>query len=262
MMFRVGVIESILSIKKMFKKEAKAYICVDKKDENGKYWRHAIHPSYKEHRKSAPSIIPKDVLRREFQLLIKDLEEYFPLNVIKVNGVEADDIVYMVCKLKPNYNNVVITPDKDAEQLMVNPNVAIMNIEKHIVADIVDPAFKRFCLIIKGDTSDGIRNIFSSLEKNGTRQTPVTQIMLRKMYDCYITEGKDVFVKRYINTDAIKNRFVQNRKLIDMTWIPEDIQQKITSAIINCQVKGNVATARNYALKNRMISLHNYLQFL
>ena len=85
--FRVlqhAVIDNILQIQSNYR-DANVVICIDKKRSDGRYWRHDIFPYYKNNRKNAKDMIPKDVRIRETKNIINLLKDQLPWKVVEVD---------------------------------------------------------------------------------------------------------------------------------------------------------------------------------
>ncbi len=249
-MFKSALLENVFYIKNLFK-NPNVILCFDKKD-NGKYWRHEIYSGYKEQRKKQSSPIPKEVIYKQFSEIMTDIKENIPWMVYSVDGVEADDLIAVYIRSHANENNIIVGVDKDYIMLTQNSNVKLLNPSKKDFEIVEDPIKFKFEHIISGDLVDNVRNIFSSLEHNGTRQKPVTKKMLTEMFNVYKKDGMEKFVEIYLNTPQIKKRFVENRKLIDSDFIPSEYIKKIDEVFNNTKITTNFSTARKYFLSHHM----------
>ncbi|MBK2126216.1 DNA polymerase I [Fangia hongkongensis] len=131
-------------------------------DAKGKNFRHELYPEYKAHRKPMA-----DELRTQIEPLYELVEKLgFPL--IKVEGVEADDVIgTLACNLaKEGYSVVISTGDKDMAQL-VNDQVTLIDTMKKEHTD-KENVIRKFgvqpnqiidYLALMGDVSDNIPGV-------------------------------------------------------------------------------------------------------
>jgi hypothetical protein len=158
-----------------------------------------------------------------FDMLAKfkaELKENFPYKVIDVEGAEADDIIGTLVPLHAHTQKILIlSSDGDFLQLQQYPNVKQYNpsLKKYIVSS--NPKLELKEKIIRGDKGDGIPNIFSPSDcfVRDLRQKPVTKTILDK----YLKEDSC----QYNDTD--KTNFIRNTTLIDLDYIPKEIQELI-----------------------------------
>ncbi len=242
-----GIIDYVIQLKSNYK-NPNVIICIDKKTSEGKYWRHEIFPFYKHSRKYAKEIIPKAIRIRETANLVTLLKEQLPWTIVEVDGVEADDIIGTLCQENGADTNVIISPDHDFAQLMINPNVYQFCSMKNVFLDYYDKVFFKFEHLIKGDSGDGIPNIFSpanTLATAGVNQKRVLTTKLNEMFEVYKKKGMKAVASVFM-TNKDKERFVQNRKLIDLTMIPKSIQQKILKEYKEYNQQGSQAKFFRY----------------
>jgi len=84
--------------------------------------------------------------------------------------------------------------------------------------------------ILKGDRSDGVPNILSddNVFVEGRRQRPLSKKKINEL----ICAG---FLHTVLNDEEQKN-YDRNRKLIDLTFIPQELEEKIKSEFDNIKV--------------------------
>ena len=91
-------------------------------------WRRDIFPHYKAKRREGREKDETGALIYEYMDIIrKELEENFPYKGVKLDGVEADDIIAVIIKksVKKWFTTkyLIISSDKDFQQLQKYPNV-------------------------------------------------------------------------------------------------------------------------------------------
>lgn len=205
---------------KTFKEEyGSVVLCCD----NRKYWRKDVFPFYKAGRKKAREKSDLD-WHLIFDMMAKfkqELKDNFPYKVIDVEGAEADDIIGTLVPIYAQIEKILIlSSDGDFLQLQAyGPNVKQYNptLKKYVKSE--NPSLELKEKIIRGDKGDGIPNIFSPSDcfVRDLRQKPITQ----KIMDKYLYED----VKNYSYDDL--TNFGRNQTLIDLTFIPNEIKEKI-----------------------------------
>lgn len=117
-LLRHMILNSIRSINQTFKHEyGNIIICADSKS-----WRYKYFPEYKASRKQTrkKSHIDFAEVYKILNVIIDELEEYFPYPIIKVDGAEADDIIAVLSKYsnQKEEKTLIVGNDKDFIQLI------------------------------------------------------------------------------------------------------------------------------------------------
>ena len=215
------ILNSIRSIKSKFPDHGELVICCDAKH----VWRKQIFPYYKANRKKAREESEIDWVQI-FNILNKirdEIKTNFPYRVIQVEGAEADDVIGTLAikygqMLNTGEKILILSGDKDFVQLQVFGNVQQYDPTRKKYVKQDDPIKFTRELILKGDRGDGIPNILSNddvLVKN-ERQRPV-----RTEKYANVQNPREFF------TGEMLRNWVRNEQLIDLTFIPEDIQNKV-----------------------------------
>ena len=140
---------------------------------------------------------------------------------------------------------MIISSDKDFIQLQKYKNVKQFSpIQKKFVKD-ANPRTYLFNHIMRGDSGDGIPNVLSDddtfiTEKN---QTPLRQTRI----DAWLENSDNL--RESMDDDTYRN-YQRNKKLIDLTDIPETIQETIINNF-NGQTKTPNMKVLNYLIKKR-----------
>jgi len=204
---------------KNFKGEyGEVVLCCD----NRKYWRKEYFPFYKANRKKNRDKSDLD-WHLIFDMLAKfkqELKDNFPYKVIDVEGAEADDIIgTLVPRHAPHEKILILSSDGDFLQLQQNHNVKQYNPSQKKFVVSPNPIMDLKEKIIKGDKGDGIPNVLSPSDcfVRDLRQKPITQKVLNKL-----------LAESYLEQDeTTKANFVRNATLIDLSFIPVEIKEKI-----------------------------------
>lgn len=188
------------------------------------YWRKDYFPYYKWSRKNDRK---KSGLNwcSIFELLnqIKtEIKENFHYKVVEVYGAEADDVISVICRnKKPKDKVLILSGDKDFIQLHKYPGVQQFNpvTKRYVTSENPWDYAKQH--IIKGDKSDGIPNFLSEDDTfvKGVRQKSISQ----KKLNVWIKQDPSYFCQ----TETEMNNYIRNQTLIDMDFIPDDIERKI-----------------------------------
>lgn len=233
----------------------------------GKSWRKAHYTGYKANRAvqyAAKTEQEQEADRLFFEAMndfIKFLEERTNVTVLQNSIVEADDLIARWCQLHPEDNNIIVSSDADFVQL-VNDHVCIYDGIKDIVitpGGILNKKNRRvefrvesssklkvlkeseeflpdsdwtewalFLKCVRGDAGDNVMSACPGARLNA----------IRRAYDDRNNQGYDWH--NFMNTrwtdhhgeDQItKNRFEENRVLIDLTRQPDDIKRVLDETI-------------------------------
>ena len=201
------------------------------------YWRKEAFPFYKQNRKKDREASDLD-WNAIFEVLNKirdEIKTFFPYKVVEVYGAEADDVISTLTTYQA-YRNIklekegkqpeqvlILSGDKDFIQLQKYPFVKQYNpiLKKEIKHD--NPKVYALEHIIKGDKSDGIPNFLSDDDTFvvGKRQKPISKKNLERWVNLDPLD--------FCKTPEEKQNYMRNRKLIDLTCIPEHLATEIVS---------------------------------
>ena len=226
-------------------------LCCD----NRKYWRKEYFPFYKAGRKKTREKSDLD-WHLIFDMLARfksELRENFPYKVIDVEGAEADDIIGTLVPIyAPHQKILILSSDGDFLQLQnYGSNVKQYNPAQKKFVKSEKPIEELKEKIIRGDKGDGIPNMFSPSDcfVRDLRQKPITKGVLDK----YLKED----VANYNETD--KANYARNATLIDLTFIPKEIKEKI----INTYDETKPASRQkllNYFIENKLKNLMDVIE--
>ena len=214
----------------------------------GNYWRKDIFPEYKANRKKLKEQTDHDwdAIFNLFSQVREEIENVFPWKHILVERAEADDIIAALCiKTKDSpEKNVIVSSDKDFQQLQFLPNVEqyCPRQKKFIVCE--NPKDFLLTHIIKGDSSDGIPNVLSDSDTficQDKRQKPCGKKRLDE-------------IKNTVECleSPVKERFEVNKKLVDLSLVPETIINSTIDEYVSPNQKGDVL---NYFIKHGLKNL-------
>ena len=218
--------------------------------DNKHYWRRDIFPQYKASRKKNRDASGHD-WASIFECLHKikeELKENSPYKVVDVDTCEADDIIaVLTMKYAAHGKVMILSSDKDFAQLQKFPNVEQFSpiLKKFIKEQL--PAAQLKQMIIRGDKGDGIPNILSpdGVFVEGGRQKPITEV---KIIQWMNQQPEDFCVG-----EMLRN-YKRNEMLIDLSKIPNNLQENILDKYDNVQPKTR-QVFMNYMINNRLKNL-------
>ena len=247
-MIRHMILNSIRMYNKRYREEyGQMVICADGMNT----WRKDYYPYYKAKRKKNREESSQDwnEIFRILHTVRDEIKENLPYKVIHMEGVEADDIIASLVlqsqEFGMNEPMMIVSSDKDFIQLQKFNNVKQFSpIQKKMVKDD-NPRTYLFNHIMKGDTGDGIPNVLSDDDPfvSDKKQTP-----LRKTRIAEWLENSDNL--RDFMDDVTYRNYQRNKRLIDLTEVPETIQQNIIYNY-NEQKVAMKMRVLNYLIKKR-----------
>jgi 5'-3' exonuclease len=253
-MLRHMVLNSIRSIKTKFSHEyGEVVIACDNKN----CWRRAIFPYYKANRKKNrdSSELNWTEIFGCLDKIRQELKDYFPYKVIDMETSEADDII---ATLVFNYGLPIDNGDKI---LILSGDKDFIQLHRFANVYQYDPVRKKFLQhndpktflkehIMKGDSGDGVPNFLSNDDcfVIGERQKPLTA---KKMEQYMQTDPQDF-------DERLKRNYYRNAQMIDLTYIPVDLQEKIMIQFNSYEVNKKNKLL-NYFINNRLKMLMEHI---
>ena len=220
------ILNSLRAHNKKFRKEyGQMVIACD----SSNVWRRTAFPNYKAGRKEnrAKSEHDWEFIFDVLAKIKKEIKDFLPYKVVAVESTEADDIIATLCK-RTNEKVLILSGDKDFIQLH-NDRIKQYNpVLNKFVGKDENPVIYIREHILKGDRSDGIPNVLSddNVFIEGRRQTPLS----RKKIEAWVNEVVPTF-----NEEQQKN-YERNRQLIDLNYIPKEIEDNINREFDNVEV--------------------------
>ena len=247
-MIRHMILNSIRMYNKRYRDEyGQMVICADGMNT----WRKDYFPYYKANRKKGREESDQDwnEIFRILHLVKEEIKENLPYKVIHMDGVEADDMIASLVMETQEFGKdepvMIVSSDKDFIQLQKFKNVKQFSpIQKKMVTDD-NPRTYAFNHIMRGDSGDGVPNVLSADDTfvSEKSQTPLRQNRINEWL-----ENSDNL--RDIMPEEIYRNYQRNKKLIDLTEIPEDIQTTIINTFMEQKVPMKMKVL-NYLIKKR-----------
>ena len=220
-------------------------LCYDSKH----YWRRDYFPEYKSGRRKTreKSSHDWDAIFLCLNQIKDELRNYMPYKFLEIYGAEADDIIGALCS-EYSEEIMIISGDKDFIQLQKFPNVKQYSPITKKMVNGKNPGGYLKEHIFRGDTSDGIPNVLSpdNTFTEGLRQKPLGK---NKIASWVEHEFEDV-----APNDEVKRNYQRNRKLIDLTYTPDELSMEIISTYKEAPF-GDRSKILNYFMQNRLRNL-------
>tara|TARA_Y100000034_G_scaffold14621_1_gene15323 strand:- start:946 stop:1776 length:831 start_codon:yes stop_codon:yes gene_type:complete len=245
-MVRHMILNSLRMYRTKFSSEfGELVLCYDSKH----YWRRDYFPQYKASRRKSRENDNKD-WDAIFSCLnqIKDeIKHNLPYKVLEVYGAEADDIIGTLCA-KYSEEIMIVSGDKDFIQLQKYPNIKQYSPITKKAVNGENPGGYLKEHIFRGDTNDGVPNVLSpdNTFTEGLRQTPLTKKKISSWMDHHFDD--------VVPNDEVKRNYQRNRKLIDLTYTPEELSVEILNTYKESP-SGDRSKLLNYFIQKRLRNL-------
>lgn len=223
-------------------------ICSD----GGSTWRKEIFPLYKANRKKnqEKSSIDWSKMHDIMNVIREEMQKNFPYKNVQIRGIEADDIIAILTKHYHTQEKIlIVSNDKDFQQLQKYPNVEQYSPLKKRLITCSDPEQFIVDHIIKGDTSDGIPNILSdddSFVDENKRQKSCGKSRIAQ-------------IKEELNTWWDTENWKRNKSLIDFSSIPDNVESAILDEY-HKEPMGNRGKILNYFIDKKLKLLTNHIE--
>ena len=247
-MIRHMILNSIRMYNKKYREQyGQMVICADGMNT----WRKTYFPEYKAHRRKHREESDQDwtEIFRILHLVRDEIKANLPYKVIHMDGCEADDIIGSLVLESQEFGKdepiMIVSSDKDFIQLQKFNNVKQYSpIQKKMVTD-ENPRIYAFNHIMRGDGGDGVPNVLSADDTFVTdkSQTPLRQ----KRIDEWLENSDNL---REVMDENIYRNYQRNKKLIDLTEIPEEVQTSIINTFEEQKLAPRMKVL-NYLIKKR-----------
>ena len=245
-MVRHMILNSLRMYRTRFSSEFNELVlCYDSKH----YWRRDYFPEYKFGRRKTREKYSHDWVA--IFLCLNEIKDEFrdnlPYKFLEIYGAEADDIIGTLCS-EYSEEIMIISGDKDFIQLQKFPNVKQFSPITKKTVNGENPGAYLKEHIFKGDSSDGVPNVLSpdNTFTDGLRQKPLGK---KKIASWMEHEFEDV-----APNDEVKRNYQRNRKLIDLTYTPNELSMEIINTYKEAPV-GDRSKLLNYFIQKRLKNL-------
>lgn len=249
---RHAFFNSILSFRKKWRKKeyGNLVICAD----GSNYWRKKEFPYYKKNRAKSRQKSPYDweQIYDALDKLKKEIRENFPYRFVTADCAEADDVIAVLCKYANRKRKVlIVSTDKDYLQLQKYPNVEQYSpyVRRFIISE--NPERDLLEKVLRGDAGDGIPNFRSASDTYITEGKRCKSIMSKKMDVWLQSCDPNIFCE----TAEERAYYERNRKLIDFSFIPKDVEKRILHAYKSSEPKAERSNLHMYFSRHNLTLL-------
>lgn len=232
----------------------------------GRSWRKDYYAPYKKNRTVARQQLTEEQ-QEEDKLLWEALGSFQEFlnsstncTVLQHPMLEADDLIAGWIQNYPDDSHIIISTDSDFVQL-IDVNVKQYNGVSEQVLDItgyydlkgkpilekktkqhkkVDPKWSLFEKCIRGDSSDNVFSAYPGARKKGTKN----RVGLNEAFEDKDKKGyswNNFMLQRWTDHNGNEHRvlddYERNRRLIDLTYQPDEIREIIDETVLSVQPK-------------------------
>ena len=224
-------------------------ICCDSR----RNWRKKYYVQYKAHRSKdrQQSDFNWDSLFQSLNKVKEELIDFFPYHVLQVPYAEADDIIGALSEYLTSDPILIVSGDKDFQQLQKYENVSQWSpLKKEFVVQS-DPERYLKEHIMRGDKGDGVPNFLSEDDTftEGGRQVPITK---KK-----IVEWVDLEPSIFCDYNMLKG-YTRNRTLVDLSYIPDPLKDDIIELFNDYELKDR-SKLLDYFINNQLKNLMEHI---
>lgn len=203
-----------------------------------------------------------EILREAFDDFVQYLDEKTNITVLRNPNAEADDMIAIFIEAHPNDQHVLISSDSDFFQLLRYPNLTIYDPVKDIqikqdgIYDddgnrleftvtstakikvgaknpdfVCEPKWYEYALFLKcirGDLTDNIFSAYPGVREKGTKKS----VGIREAYEDISGKGyswNNFMLQKWVDHNEVehrvKERYELNKKLIDLSEIPQEVKE-------------------------------------
>ena len=250
-LMRHTVLNTIRSYRQKFSEEyGELVICCDSR----RNWRKKYYIHYKAHRSKdrKSSDFNWDSLFTSLDQVKKELIDFFPYHVLQVAYAEADDIIGVLSEYLTTDPILIISGDKDFQQLQRYDNVLQWSPLKksYMRQDEPEKFLKEH--ILRGDKGDGVPNFLSEDDTFVTsdgRQVPLSKKN--------IAQWVDLEPSIFCDHKMMKG-YSRNKTLVDLTLVPDSIKDEIIEKYNDYSLKDR-SKLLDYFITNQLKNLMEHI---
>lgn len=227
----------------------------------GRSWRKDFYAPYKRNRQEARDAHTEKeqeedrVFWESFDMFKEFINDKTNCTVLQNPQLEADDLIAGFIQSHPNDNHVIISTDTDFVQLIA-PNVkqyngitettithegyfddkgkAIIDKKTQKGKEAPNPEWLLFEKCMRGDTTDNVFSAYPGVRTKGTSK----KVGLMEAFEDRNNKGfnwNNMMLQRWTDHEGKEHRVLEdyerNRRLIDLSYQPEDIKKIIAETI-------------------------------
>jgi 5'-3' exonuclease len=217
------------------------------------------------------------LLQEAFDDFVEYLDKKTNITVLQNPKAEADDMIATFIEAHPDDKHILISSDSDFFQLLRFPNVTINDPVKDILIKqdgvydedgnrlefiltsdakikagkqnpdfVCEPKWYEYALFLKcirGDKTDNIFSAYPGVREKGTRNS----VGIREAYEDRGSKGfkwNNFMLQKWVDHNekeqVVRERYDFNRKLIDLSQIPDDVKAECLRIIAEETERKNV----------------------
>jgi 5'-3' exonuclease len=219
-------------------------------------WRRQVYPEYKRNRKErrdAQDDVDWEGLYNAMDELLKEMKVYFPFMVLRIQYMEADDIIGAYVRSHPDEKCTAITSDGDYLQLLRYKNVQVFDPMKNKFMKTDDPLKALKVKILHGDTGDNIPNII----KRQMKDPAVKKRLGEKTAEKYVEdnsklkalfEDKTILTEQVLNEDGEPELDDEGNEKINTVLITENVDGEEKEVPLTLGKQAKIGYKRNSIL--------------
>ena len=213
------------------------------------YWRRDFFPEYKASRRKGreKSDLDWDAIFQCLNAIKEEIKINMPYKCLEVYGAEADDIIGTLCATISE-EIMIISGDKDFIQLQRFPNVKQFSPITKKTVNGANPGGYLKQHVFRGDSGDGVPNVLSP------DNTFTDRLRQRPLGKKKIASWMDHNFEDVAPNDEVKRNYQRNRKLIDLTYTPDELTKEIIDTY-NEAPFGDRSKLLNYFIQKRLKNL-------
>jgi hypothetical protein len=217
------------------------------------YWRRDVFPLYKHGRKKTrdASDLNWPEIYSAIDEMKRDLQTTFPYKYLCVDRCEADDVIGVLVN-QTKEDTLIIAGDKDYLQLHRRSNIWQYDRIHKKYLHTKDPDQVLMDHIVHGDRGDGVPNIASAdnVFAIGARQKKITAAIVDQLETIRVDDKH-----------PLHNNWVRNQRLIDLSFVPNDLQTAAIDQFYNAPIRDRSQLFKYFAkhkLKSMMENINDF----
>lgn len=222
-------LSNIIYYKKKFNvSNDRLVLCYDGKQ----YWRKKVFPQYKQNRKieHEKSKFDWEGFFQCFNKIKKEIQEELPFVSVEIDTCEADDVIAVLSKLlSSQYDVIIVSSDKDLLQIQRDSalNIKQWSPFRKSFISIESSNYNLFEHIVRGDSGDGVPNIFSDDDVFTSTEKKRSKPIRSKAIQEWKLKGGLNSPESFCDSPLTLERLMRNRTLIDLREIPKELVDEI-----------------------------------
>ena len=227
----------------------------------GRSWRKDVYGPYKKNRVvDAMSVTEAEKEESEmfwatYEKFTTYIREKTNVSVLRHERAEADDLIARFIHLHPNDTHYIISTDSDYVQLITDKVFQYNGVSNELITIngylkesgkpvldkktkepklLEDPQYLLFLKIVRGDAGDNVFTAYPRAPEKGSKN----RVGIREAYEDRDKQGfkwNNFMLQRWVDHNneeqVVRDCYIRNKMLIDLTAQPEDVKQVVDESI-------------------------------